>query len=363
MAPRIVEVSEKEKQRKQRQRRRMGLPKINKIFTTTELKSLPGFTSRLKDVSDEGEQDEKSITDSKQHETEIDTKNVEKKLSATEDDDTAITTKRISTKDNETAINTKTLDTSPSNLKENETDKDANILDKADSSLDMKPKPNATKDGHRKKGDRKTTDSLDANPRKNIKQDSLKSLLRAKSNDPKKLKDLQKIADTLDGSDGKQQVISSLKQQQQQQDQTTLSFFHEPANYPPERSLNSDGGDTDSTIHSPMSSSDRSNSSSISSNRSSVTSPYSKTFIYADWPKNVSGKRARTSKLKLYSEEPVPCAHCKKKVESKYLLYSLDRYWHEKCLKCDFCRKPLFKFGDRFYFRQGAKFCHDDFAR
>ena len=114
---------------------------------------------------------------------------------------------------------------------------------------------------------------------------------------------------------------------------------------------------TERFIHSPAPSDCRSSTSSCG--RSSVTSPYARTFIYSDWPT----RRSKSNKLKLFSEEPVPCAHCKKKVESKYLLYTLDRYWHEKCLKCDFCRKPLFKFGDRFYFRQGAKFCHDDFAR
>jgi LIM domain. len=77
----------------------------------------------------------------------------------------------------------------------------------------------------------------------------------------------------------------------------------------------------------------------------------------------VTNKRSKSGRLKLCVDEPVPCTHCKKKIESKYLLYALDSYWHEKCLKCDFCRKPLHKFGSKFYCRQGAKFCQDDFVR
>ncbi|XP_066931809.1 uncharacterized protein [Clytia hemisphaerica] len=121
---------------------------------------------------------------------------------------------------------------------------------------------------------------------------------------------------------------------------------------------------------SPGSDSGRCSRLSSSSASSSVSSPYSlppksRCFIYADWRSNsYTGKRSsKSSKLKLYAEEPVPCAHCKKKIENKHLLHALDKYWHEKCLKCDFCRKPLYKIGQRFYFRQGAKFCQDDFLR
>lgn len=58
-----------------------------------------------------------------------------------------------------------------------------------------------------------------------------------------------------------------------------------------------------------------------------------------------------------------PCSLCKHRIENKYLLYALEKYWHEKCLKCDFCRKPLYKSSNRFYYRQGAKFCREDFLR
>ena len=62
-------------------------------------------------------------------------------------------------------------------------------------------------------------------------------------------------------------------------------------------------------------------------------------------------------------EKTIPCSLCKHKIQNKYLLYALEKYWHEKCLKCDFCRKPLYKSSNRFYYRQGAKFCREDFLR
>ena len=235
MAPRCIQVSEKDK--------RMELPKIDKIFTTTELKSLPGFAPDLK----------------------------EKKSDATGD------------------------------VLKDETEKET--LNKI--AEDSRDKKSTTKNTF------KETD----------------------------LKTLQKIADSLDKKSANginpKNVIKSL-----------------PGGADLLKRSSSSDGDSESTINSP-----------VSSDRSSRSSVTSKTFIYTDWPSHSSGKRSKASKLKLFSETPVPCAHCKKKVESKYLLYSLERYWHEKCLKCDFCRKPLFKFGSRFYFRQGAKFCHDDFAR
>ena len=357
MAPRIVEVSDKDKRRKRQ--KRMGLPKINKIFTTTELKSLPGFTTHLggKDIDSDGEKrlstdnecgmDPKPSTDPKDSNTKLDTTILDKCTSS-------------DSVDNTTVMNSDTSEKTISDLQDNETE----ILDKAElPPVDAEPKQNSVKNKDLLKTDikqnKEVTDSTDhQNPAKNmIQEDSCKPLHKTKNkNNLIELGALQKIADSLDNrGNEKKTTLFTL-----QQDPNKLSLPTGPFNM--ERSLNSDG-EIDITINSPLSSSSRSISSS-SSGRSSVTSPYAtNTFIYADWPTHASGKRAKTSKLKLFSEQPVPCAHCKKKVQSKYLLYSLDRYWHEKCLKCDFCRKPLFKFGDRFYFRQGAKFCHDDFAR
>ena len=331
----------------------MSLPKINKIFTTTELKSLPGFTTHLggNDVDDDGE---KRLSDSTNNGSGMHTK------PSTDPNTKLVTTilEKCTSSDNVTVMNTETSEKIISDSKDNETE----ILDNVElPPVNVEPKLNSVKNKNLLTTDIKqnqgVTDSTNhQNPAKDMKQEnSCKSLLKTKNkNNLKELETLQKIADSLDNrSNEKKTALIRL-----QQDPNKLSLPTGPVNM--ERSLNSDG-ETDSTINSPLSSSSQSISS--SSSRSSVTSPYSKTFIYADWPTHASGKRAKTSKLKLFSEEPVPCAHCKKKVQSKYLLYSLDRYWHEKCLKCDFCRKPLFKFGDRFYFRQGAKFCHDDFAR
>lgn len=92
--------------------------------------------------------------------------------------------------------------------------------------------------------------------------------------------------------------------------------------------------------------------------------PFSTNYsVYTISTRTNKGGSSKNARRRLIADEPVPCALCKRKIENKHLLYALEKYWHEKCLKCDFCRKPLYKFGSRFYFRQGAKFCHEDFMR
>ncbi|CAB3364291.1 Hypothetical predicted protein [Cloeon dipterum] len=57
------------------------------------------------------------------------------------------------------------------------------------------------------------------------------------------------------------------------------------------------------------------------------------------------------------------CAGCGGKIVERYLLYSLDRYWHNGCLKCQCCHAMLADIGTSCYTKGGMILCKNDYAR
>ena len=57
------------------------------------------------------------------------------------------------------------------------------------------------------------------------------------------------------------------------------------------------------------------------------------------------------------------CAHCKKKIEGKFLLRALDQFWHEECLKCSYCNTQLADLSFKFYHKGDLILCKRDYIR
>ena len=64
-----------------------------------------------------------------------------------------------------------------------------------------------------------------------------------------------------------------------------------------------------------------------------------------------------------FSPGSLTCAGCQKSIFERYLLGALKNYWHEDCLLCDACKKPVVKAGEKLYYHSGKKLCHRDYAR
>ncbi|CAM9588153.1 unnamed protein product [Lampetra fluviatilis] len=60
---------------------------------------------------------------------------------------------------------------------------------------------------------------------------------------------------------------------------------------------------------------------------------------------------------------PKRCAGCGGKIADRFLLYSMDCYWHSRCLKCSCCQAQLGDLGTSCYTRQGMILCRDDYIR
>ncbi|KAL5280540.1 LMO4.2 family protein [Megaselia abdita] len=57
------------------------------------------------------------------------------------------------------------------------------------------------------------------------------------------------------------------------------------------------------------------------------------------------------------------CAGCGGKIMERYLLYALDRYWHNSCLKCYCCGATLGDIGSSCYTKAGMILCKPDYVR
>ncbi|XP_041451787.1 LIM/homeobox protein Lhx4 isoform X1 [Drosophila obscura] len=56
------------------------------------------------------------------------------------------------------------------------------------------------------------------------------------------------------------------------------------------------------------------------------------------------------------------CGGCGDKISDRYLLYALDRYWHNGCLKCHCCGAMLAEVGSSCFTRRGLILCKKDYS-
>ncbi|XP_030228282.1 LIM domain transcription factor LMO4b isoform X1 [Gadus morhua] len=57
------------------------------------------------------------------------------------------------------------------------------------------------------------------------------------------------------------------------------------------------------------------------------------------------------------------CAGCGGKIADRFLLYTMDSYWHSRCLKCSCCQAQLGEIGSSCYTKSGMILCRNDYIR
>ncbi|XP_029693466.1 LIM domain transcription factor LMO4.1-like [Takifugu rubripes] len=57
------------------------------------------------------------------------------------------------------------------------------------------------------------------------------------------------------------------------------------------------------------------------------------------------------------------CAGCGGRITDRFLLFSMERYWHTRCLRCSCCHAELGEFSRSCYSRGGMILCKDDYIR
>uniref|UniRef100_A0A8D3CGC8 LIM zinc-binding domain-containing protein n=1 Tax=Scophthalmus maximus TaxID=52904 RepID=A0A8D3CGC8_SCOMX len=60
---------------------------------------------------------------------------------------------------------------------------------------------------------------------------------------------------------------------------------------------------------------------------------------------------------------PRSCAGCGGKIADRFLLFSMERYWHTRCLKCSCCQAQLGDIGTTCYSKGGMILCRSDYIR
>nr|XP_015222299.1 PREDICTED: LIM domain transcription factor LMO4-B-like [Lepisosteus oculatus] len=60
---------------------------------------------------------------------------------------------------------------------------------------------------------------------------------------------------------------------------------------------------------------------------------------------------------------PRSCAGCGGRIADRFLLYSMDHYWHTRCLKCSCCQAQLGEIGTSCYSKSGMILCRNDYLR
>lgn len=61
--------------------------------------------------------------------------------------------------------------------------------------------------------------------------------------------------------------------------------------------------------------------------------------------------------------DPRSCAGCGGKIADRFLLFSMERYWHTRCLKCSCCQAQLGDIGTTCYSKGGMILCRSDYIR
>ncbi|KAG9270467.1 LIM domain transcription factor LMO4-B-like [Astyanax mexicanus] len=57
------------------------------------------------------------------------------------------------------------------------------------------------------------------------------------------------------------------------------------------------------------------------------------------------------------------CAGCGGRISDRFLLFSMERYWHTRCLKCSCCQAQLGEIGTTCYSKGGMILCRADYIR
>nr|ACO09600.1 LIM domain transcription factor LMO4 [Osmerus mordax] len=57
------------------------------------------------------------------------------------------------------------------------------------------------------------------------------------------------------------------------------------------------------------------------------------------------------------------CAGCGGRIADRFLLFSMERYWHTRCLKCSCCHAHLGEIGSTCYSKGGMILCKNDYIR
>ncbi|XP_066599637.1 LIM domain transcription factor LMO4.2 isoform X2 [Prorops nasuta] len=57
------------------------------------------------------------------------------------------------------------------------------------------------------------------------------------------------------------------------------------------------------------------------------------------------------------------CAGCGGQIMERWLLFAMERYWHNGCLKCSYCGAALAEIARSCYFRSGMILCRNDYRR
>ncbi|XP_023193532.1 LIM domain transcription factor LMO4.1-like isoform X1 [Xiphophorus maculatus] len=57
------------------------------------------------------------------------------------------------------------------------------------------------------------------------------------------------------------------------------------------------------------------------------------------------------------------CAGCGGRIADRFLLFSMERYWHTRCLKCSCCHAQLGEFSSICYSKGGMILCKNDYIR
>ncbi|MEQ2210682.1 hypothetical protein XENOCAPTIV_017637 [Xenoophorus captivus] len=60
---------------------------------------------------------------------------------------------------------------------------------------------------------------------------------------------------------------------------------------------------------------------------------------------------------------PRSCAGCGGKIADRFLLFSMERYWHTHCLKCSCCQAQLGDIGTTCYSKGGLILCRSDYIK
>uniref|UniRef100_A0A8C9W3A1 LIM domain transcription factor LMO4.1-like n=1 Tax=Scleropages formosus TaxID=113540 RepID=A0A8C9W3A1_SCLFO len=63
------------------------------------------------------------------------------------------------------------------------------------------------------------------------------------------------------------------------------------------------------------------------------------------------------------SSAPRACAGCGGRIADRFLLFSMERYWHTRCLKCSCCQAQLGDIGTTCFSKGGMILCRNDYIR